>query len=107
MPYIDTKNWTKEDWVRAAAEYCAAHNLTVPDGKSATDAANEHAYDAEVTRLRTSGQVFFDFDGDDSCENCSGWNGEDRRCDCGNRRDSWTSSYGHSFVNPSVYAEAW
>lgn len=35
-------------------------------------------------------EVWYDFDGNDDCdESCRGWNGEDRRCDCGNRRVDW------------------
>lgn len=34
---------------------------------------------------------FVDFDGQNCDEesNCLGWNGESRRCDCGNRRVYW------------------
>lgn len=30
-----------------------------------------------------------EFDGDQECIDCIGWDGIDRRCDCGNRRVSW------------------
>lgn len=41
-------------------------------------------------------------DGDE----CNGWDGEDRRCDCGNRRVEWTceSTSDGKWV---CYAEAW
>jgi uncharacterized protein YcfJ len=45
---------------------------------------------------------FTGFVGDDDCENCRGWNGIDRRCDCGNRRVSWVDD-----DMGGIYAEAW
>lgn len=64
-------------------------------------------------KLLTEGP-WFDFDGN-NCpvegedpewnegKGCQGWNGEDRRCDCGNRRVSWQLSYSKTYV----YAEAY
>lgn len=34
-------------------------------------------------------KTWYDFDGDDWCEDCRGWDGESGRCDCGNRRVTW------------------
>jgi hypothetical protein len=34
---------------------------------------------------------FVDFDGK-NCDDCVGWDGESRRCDCGNRRVYWETS---------------
>lgn len=48
---------------------------------------------------------FTSFHGDDYCEDCSGWDGESRRCDCGNRRVSW--SYDGGIDNMYIYGEAW
>lgn len=51
----------------------------------------------------------FDFDGNncadawDEGNECSGWDGEDRRCNCGNRRVCWVLSDDGTYV----YAEAW
>jgi hypothetical protein len=45
------------------------------------------------------------FQGDDNCENCGGWDGESRRCECGNRRVGW--SWDGDFENMYVYGEAW
>ncbi len=42
------------------------------------------------------------FAGDDSCEDCYGWDGKERRCACGNRRVSWADD-----GMGGVYAEAW
>lgn len=33
----------------------------------------------------------FDFNGQ-NCDNCSGWDGVSRRCNCGNRRVEWLFS---------------
>ena len=45
----------------------------------------------ESKRLLETGDAI-DFDGS-TCEDmelvCAGWNGNDRRCDCGNNRVSW------------------
>ena len=67
--------------------------------------ANDIAYNEAITKAKEGGQLI-NFSGDDNCENCNGWDGESRRCSCGNRRVSWTQGYGFSFENPYVYAEA-
>lgn len=41
--------------------------------------------------------------GSDSDDDCPGWDGESRRCDCGNRRVSWE----YDEENDRIYAEAW
>ena len=67
--------------------------------------ANDIAYDEAITKAKEGGQLI-SFSGDDNCENCNGWDGESRRCSCGNRRVSWTQGWGFSFENPCIYAEA-
>lgn len=37
---------------------------------------------------KMDGQWLIDFDGK-NCEDCGGWDGESRRCSCGNRRVVW------------------
>jgi hypothetical protein len=32
---------------------------------------------------------WYSFVGDDFCDDCNGWDGSSRRCDCGNRRVCW------------------
>lgn len=50
----------------------------------------QEAIDDFMLNVRASG--FVDFDGQNCAEawdegaDCQGWDGEDRRCDCGNRR---------------------
>lgn len=54
----------------------------------------EEAIEAAIKRLGENGYAEFigmncnDYLGDDEVE-CEGWNGVDRRCDCGNRRVYW------------------
>jgi len=49
---------------------------------------------AEYYRLTYGNEEFFSFDGHncedwDENEPCLGWDGESRRCNCGNRRVDW------------------
>jgi hypothetical protein len=50
---------------------------------------------------RTGG--FTDFSGQNCEQPCLGWDGKSRRCDCGNRRVTWTCNV----WSDSIYAEAW
>ena len=49
-----------------------------------------------------------EFSGDDTCNDFDGgceWDGESRRCNCGNRRVSWTTdNTPHGWL---CFAEAW
>jgi hypothetical protein len=49
--------------------------------------------------------TLFSFGGDDNCENCGGWDGSDRRCECGNRRVGWECS--GDFKSMYIYGQAW
>lgn len=60
-------------------------------------------YDTEYEAIEAAKKIakeqgFIDFDGNncanawDEGEDCLGWDGEDRRCSCGNRRVSWSTS---------------
>lgn len=48
-------------------------------------------------------QDWFEFDGQNCEEPCLGWDGHERRCECGNRRVSWVLTDDGTYV----YAEAW
>ena len=39
------------------------------------------------------GRDFWDFEGDDYCQDCSGWDGKSKRCECGNRRVCWSKDW--------------
>lgn len=75
------------------------------NSETAIEFADELAFERECNR-RIEENTFFSFAGD-NCEDCSGWDGESRRCDCGNRRVSWATGDGHSFKDPYIYAEAY
>jgi len=68
--------------------------------------ANYVSADEEIERVRPGDGEWMEFEGDDTCEDCRGWDGVDRRCDCGNRRVSWVTGDFHSFKSPVVFAEA-
>lgn len=69
--------------------------------------AFEEAIVNEQKKL-TESQSYINFNGSDYCENCKGWDGVSRRCQCGNRRVGWVS-FGNIdfFLNPYIYGEAW
>ena len=46
--------------------------------------------DEAINDARPAPGVFIDFDGN-NCDDCAGWDGQSRRCDCGNRRVSWVT----------------
>lgn len=69
------------------------------------------AAEAESIALAASGSLI-EFDGQNCSdaweegEGCAGWDGNDRRCDCGNRRVTW-SFYECRKGAWAYYAEAW
>lgn len=71
--------------------------------KSAEDLEFMRLEEEAVEKIKKSGPI--SFNGDEYCENCSGWDGESRRCECGNRRVSW--SYAGQVGSMYVYGEAW
>lgn len=73
--------------------------------ESAIEVANEIAFEEALAAKKAEGRLH-SFSGEDSCENCGGWDGSSHRCECGNRRVSWTYGYGHNFLTPYVVAEA-
>lgn len=76
---------------------------------NALETANEVAFEEkkaqEIESIKKTG--FIDFCGSDNCEGCLGWNGEDRRCDCGNRRVDWTRDWQFDYKDPQIYGEAY
>jgi hypothetical protein len=94
---VDAVNWLREKGKEAGRDY---------DPANAVASANELSYELEI-KARTEAGGFIDFEGQNCDGPCEGWDMESRRCDCGNRRVSWASGYGHSFKHPCVYAEAY
>lgn len=74
--------------------------------ENAISKANDLAFELVVDKLNQDNTPI-DFSGDDNCEDCAGWIPGSHRCDCGNRRVGWVMGWGHSFKQPSVYAEAY
>jgi hypothetical protein len=68
--------------------------------------ADEIAASEAIEKRKAEGGLI-DFEGKNCDGPCGGWNMDDRRCECGNRRVSWTTGWGHSFKSPCVYAEAY
>ena len=67
----------------------------------ASDETQEEIYERLVDNKLESAE-WFDFEGQ-NCEGpCEGWDGIDRRCQCGNRRVTWVLSDDKT----RVYAEA-
>ena len=78
-------------------------------GDDAVDKADTLAFEQEKERQLTERDLFgglISFDGQ-NCDDCAGWNGRSRRCDCGNRRVDWVTGFGHTFLHPHVYGEAY
>lgn len=80
--------------------------------ETATEAAAQDRITARVEAMkgaRAADQIdggYTDFVGGDYCDGpCEGWDGESRRCQCGNRRVSW--SWSGSWPEPYVYGEAY
>ena len=70
--------------------------------------ANNIAFNNEVTkREQEIGDGYTDFSGQNCEDECDGWNPKDRRCQCGNRRVSWTDGYDSDFRDMHIYAEAY
>lgn len=62
-----------------------------------------------LVKEKLSTDEIFEFEGQNCGEwqeddvGCNGWNGIDRRCECGNRRVAWVLSDCKTYI----YAEAW
>jgi hypothetical protein len=57
---------------------------------------------SEDTFIDFDGQTCDNFQGKDE-SNCKGWNGLDRRCECGNQRVGWVLSDCKSYIYPEPY----
>jgi len=75
-------------------------------GSDAVGIANDIALDVAIEdRKKEIAGGHIEFGGDDNCENCSGWDGDSHRCECGNRRVSW--EHDGDFESMNVWAEAY
>ena len=57
----------------------------------------------ELVNTMLSQNDWFEFEGDDYCEDCPGWDGFSNRCECGNRRVDWV----YDEICDRVYPEAY
>ena len=73
----------------------------------AIETANEIAFYEECEKIIKDSNGWIKFAGNDYCENCRGWDGKDKRCDCGNRRVSWEEDSSSTFMDPIVWAVAY
>ena len=89
------------DWLRAHGKELGRDF----EAANAIETANEIAFEEECARQKEDAPL--EFSGDDNCEGCAGWDGESRRCECGNRRVGWSRHDWHTFEKPAIYAEAW
>lgn len=94
-----------------AIAYCLSNGRTFGDGLSietAISIANDIAFNKEVKRREEEiGDNLIDFSGQNCEDECNGWNPQHHRCECGNRRVSWSESYDANFKDMSIYAEAY
>lgn len=78
---------------------------------SAISVANVIAFDEEITKrineIKLSGNLI-GFYGDNNCEDCGGWNGQSRRCECSTRRVGWSNHENEDFfLEPYIFCEAY
>ncbi len=104
-----------------AVNFCISHGKKYGEDFTAETAiglAEDIAFDLEVEKRRKDLKIsntFIDFNGNNCGDSwisgdyapCAGWDGESRRCDCGNRRVGWEKVDGFNFEDPHIYAEAW
>ena len=94
-----------------AIQYCLENGRTFGDGltvENAISTANDIAFNKEVERREAEiGDEYIGFSGQNCDDPCEGWNPNEHRCQCGNRRVSWTDGYSSDFTDMSIYAEAY
>jgi hypothetical protein len=94
-----------------AIAYCLENGRTFGDAlmvENAIQVANDIAFQKEVSRREAEiGDGYIGFGGQNCDDPCEGWNPKDRRCQCGNRRVSWTEGWSSDFRNMDIYAEAY
>ena len=102
----------KTNLINEAIAYCIANGRVFnQDGLNIDTAiaiANNIAFDKAVTTKENEIEDnFIDFSGQNCEDECAGWNPKQRRCECGNRRVSWSEGYNSDFRDMEIYAEAY
>lgn len=90
-----------------AIVFLVDRGVVIPNRDAALELANDTAIDECITKMEDSIGGFHSFDGDDCCEDCSGWNGKSHRCECGNRRMYWEAGWDCTFKNMYVFPTAY
>jgi hypothetical protein len=101
----------QSELLNQAISYCLENGRTFGDALSVENAiqvANDIAFQKEVARKEAEiGDGYIGFDGQNCEDECAGWNPNHHRCQCGNRRVSWTEGWSSDFRNMEIYAEAY
>ena len=101
----------QKDILNQAIAYCLENGRKFDDGLTVDNAiaiANDIAFNKEVAKREEEiGDNYIGFSGQNCEDECDGWNPKDRRCQCGNRRVSWSDGYSSGFRDMSIYAEAY
>jgi hypothetical protein len=102
----------KNNLANEAIAYCIANGrIFGQDGftiDTAISIANDIAFNKEVVKREAEiGDGYIGFSGQNCEDECEGWNPKHHRCQCGNRRVSWTDGYDSNFKDMSIYAEAY
>lgn len=101
----------RSELLNQAIAYCLHNGRTFGDSltvENAIQVANQIAFQKEIDRKEAEiGDEYIDFSGQNCEDECAGWNPKDRRCQCGNRRVSWTDGYSSDFRSMTIYAEAY
>ena len=98
--YIIHAKWLAKHLCKYVNKGCLPDAEGVTVDKPGPDATRAEV-DAYLASLGGPKVEWHDFDGQNCDGPCRGWDGESRRCDCGNRRVCWVEEDGHR------RAEAW
>lgn len=112
MELVKKREEDKTNLINEAIAYCIANGRVFnQDGlniDTAITIANNIAFDKAVTTKENEIEDnFIDFSGQNCEDECAGWNPKQRRCECGNRRVSWSEGYNSDFRDMEIYAEAY
>ena len=101
----------KNVFINEAITYCLSNGRTFGDGLSietAISIANDIAFNKEIAKRELEiGEDYVGFSGQNCEDECEGWNPQSHRCQCGNRRVSWSEGYSATFQDMYIYAEAY
>lgn len=90
-------------WLQAKGKVLGTDFFANDAVAQANDISSQEEITRRIQQIKES-DTLIEFNGQ-NCDDCAGWDGESRRCDCGNRRVSWES--GGTFLEPYVYGEAY